>query len=224
MKTARKLEQNVADELEWDARLGATPIGVSATDDGVVSLTGHVASIYEKSAAETAAKRVRGVKAVANELEVKPNAPDVRDDAEIAQAAVAALEWTDLVPAKHIQVTVSGGWLTLDGEVKWQFQKQWAEGAVSGLGGVRGVTNRIIVKSQASTGQVKEQIEAALERNARLDAHGIKVEMEDGTVTLLGKVKSWAEKDEAEQAAWFAPGVKDVENLLEVREPANDIV
>lgn len=219
MKTTRKLEQNVADELEWDPSLDVAHIGVSATADGVVTLSGHVESFHEKTAAETAAKRVRGVKAVANELRVIPDAP--RDDTEIAQAAIAALEWTDFVPAKHIQATVSGGHVTLEGEVKWNFQKRGAENAVRDVAGVTDITNLIRVKSEPSEGKVKEQIEAALERNARVDANNITVHLEDGTVTLFGKVSSWAEKDEAEQAAWFAPGVERVENLLEVDELAH---
>ena len=214
MSASIVLQQNVIDELAWDPIVHGSPIRVTTTRDGVVTLEGRVGSYFIRASAERAARRVRGVSAVANELIVNP--PYERDDAEITKDVLAGLSLTVVVPTEHINVSVDHGWVTLDGEVKWQFQKRAAEASIWQVPGVQALRNRIKVKSGPSKARVKEQIEAALERNARLDAQAITVETNDHTVTLRGTVNSIAEREEAEQAAWFAPGVEDVQNLLEV--------
>jgi len=207
------LKQKILDELEWEPSLDAAHVGVAVTNN-VVTLTGSISSYAEKIAAERAVKRVVGVRAVANNLEVRPAVPAKRNDTEIAQAAVNALLWDIQVPNEAITVRVAEGWLTLEGKVTYHFQKDSAERAVRHLLGVRGVTNLITVKPSVQPIEVKSRIEAALRRNAELEARGIQVEALDGKVTLRGKVHTWTERDEAERAAWAAPGVSEVEDHL----------
>ena len=209
------LRRDVEEELEWEPSLHATEIGV-AVHDGIVTLTGSVPSYTEKRAAERVAKRVQGVKAVANDIEVRMPWTSERTDADIAQAAVDALKWKTLVPDDRIKVAVSKGWITLEGDVDWQFQRKDAEEAVHHLVGVRGVTNQITVKPRVLATAVKSRIEAAFRRSAELDAQKIRVETHDGKVTLHGQLHSWAERDEADRTAWAAPGVSEVENLIMV--------
>jgi osmotically-inducible protein OsmY len=198
-------------EIREPARIGV------AVRNGVVTLTGSVSSYPEKQAAERAARRVDGVKAVANDIEVKLPTSAIRSDTDIAAAAVNALRWDIQVPDERIKVTVRDGWVTLEGDVDYWYQKQAAERDVRSLQGVKGVINNIkVVTPRVSPEEVKAKIEQALERSAELDARRINVETYDGTLVLTGKVRSLAEKEEAEAVAWSTRGVSQVENKIVV--------
>jgi osmotically-inducible protein OsmY len=214
-KTDSQLRTDVEAELKWEPRVNPNEIGV-AVKDGVVTLTGWVDSYTKRYAAEEAAHRVRGVRAVANEIEVKLPALAERTDADIAAAAVRALEWDAMVNVDNLDVTVSKGWVTLKGSVDWQFQKTDAERVVSRLIGVKGVTNLLTIKPRVTQSDVKQKIEQALVRSAQTDASKITVEVDGSKVILKGTVRAYAEKQEAERAAWAAPGVTSVDNRITV--------
>ncbi len=213
--TDLELKKSVEEELNWEPSVNPAHIAVAAKD-GIVTLAGRVESYIEKINAERAAARISGVKAVVNEIEVRlPNSSE-RTDEDIARAAVNALNWSISVPANRIKVKVSGGWVTLEGGVDWQFQRKAAENAVRGLIGVKGVSNLIEVKPQVSKTVVKTAIESALKRTVEADANRISVETDGDKVILRGNVRSWFEREEAERAAWSAPGVRTVDNRITV--------
>lgn len=217
VRTDEEIRDDVLDELEWDPAIPeASQIGV-AVDNGVVTLSGVVASYPVRRAAEEAARRVDGVRAIANDVEVRVPAEGARSDTDIAAAAVNALEWDSQVPSERIKVVVRDGWVTLEGTVDWHYQKEAAERAVRNLQGVTGVTNQIkVVAPRISPAEVKARIERAFERSAQLEAQGISVEVHDGRLVLTGRVRSMAERDQAEAAAWSTKGVSEVENRIVV--------
>ena len=215
MKNDSDLQRDVFDELKWEPAVDSEDIGVTVKD-GVVTLAGVVDSYPEKWAAERAAKRVAGVKALALELQVKLPGSGGRTDADIARAAENALAWDVWVPRDRIKVTAENGAVSLEGEVESQYQRSSAEQAVHRLAGLKAIFNQITVKPKVEPTEVKEKIEAAFKRSAVLDAQRIKVQADGGKVTLSGSVGSWAEREEAVSAAWAAPGVKEVKDLIAI--------
>jgi osmotically-inducible protein OsmY len=215
MKSDRDIERDVREELQWDPDLDATDIAVSVRD-GVVTLTGFVKSYTDKYEAEAAAKRVAGVSAVANDLEVRMPSVDERPDPEIARDAVSAIKSQLPISSERIKVVVKNGWVTLEGQVEWQYQKNTAENAVRRIKGVKGVSNLIVLKPSAEPTEIKSKIMEAFKRNAELDANRIQVEANGSEVILKGTVRSWVEREEAERVAWSAPGVTRVEDRIVV--------
>ena len=215
MYTNTALQRKTLAELNWEPALDASHIGV-ACSDGVVTLTGYVNSFADRITAERVVRRLGGVKAMANDLEVKLPTTSLRTDTEIAEAAVRALEWDVSVPHERVKVAVSNGWVTLEGQVEWQYQRDAAERVVRQLVGVKGVSNQVLLAPRVSAADVKSRIEAALRRSAELEARRVQVEVQDGKVVLRGKVHSWTERQEAEHAAWAAPGVAGVRDELEI--------
>ncbi|HMA22799.1 MAG: BON domain-containing protein [Gemmatimonas sp.] len=216
MKTDMQLHKDVLAELTWDPQLNEKEIGVAAKD-GVVTLTGWVASYAEKLAAERATERVAGVKAVANDLTVKIPSNFARSDTELAHRIVDALVWDVEVPDEKITASVTNGWVTLEGEVEWQYQRDAAARAARNLAGVHGVYNNIhVMAKRVSSDEVSQSIKEALERRADRTASHIIVDTKDGVVTLTGSVPSYGDRRAAEGAAWSAPGVTEVRDALAV--------
>lgn len=209
------VQQNVQDELLWEPALNAVEIGVSVKN-GIVTLSGTVDSLSKKLAAERAVKRVKNVKGVAMDVEVVYPSSNKRSDAAIAQAAVDALAWSNLVPSDQVHVEVEDGYITLEGEVQWQYQRDAAKDAVKDLQGVKGISNLVTVRPAASTFLIKDNIKKALQRMANIEADNIAILTEEKTITLKGKVRSWREKEEVEQVVWSTPGVSAVKDELEI--------
>jgi osmotically-inducible protein OsmY len=212
--TDTQIRDDVASELIWDPSLNSDQITVTAKD-GIVTLTGTVPHYFEKVSAEKAAQRVSEVKAVADELEVKLPGVFQRNDGDIAQSALNALKWNYQVP-DGVEVMVDRAWITLRGEVEWEYQREAAKNAVSSLMGVRGVTNELKLMSRVHTGDVKTRIQEALKRSAENEGREIKVAVDGAEVTLTGNVHSLSEIDDAKFAAWCTPGVMAVTNNLKV--------
>lgn len=217
MRTNSEIQQNVMEELKWEPLLNASEIGV-AVKNGVVTLSGIVDTYAKKVAAEKAAKRVAGVKAVAEDITVRLFPGTKKTDAEIAEAVLTALQWHSAVQEDQIKVKVEDGIVTLEGEVQWQFQKDAARNMVENLNGVREISNKIKITPAVTSKNIKHEINAAFHRHATVDSGKIKVEVSGSRVTLRGKVRSWAEKRDAEIAAWLAPGVNTIDNELEITE------
>jgi len=209
MKTDSQLQQDVSAELQWEPSVHAARIGVEVKD-GVVTLAGQVDSYAEKWSAERAAQRVAGVKAMATELKVHLSSLSKRTDADIAEAVENVLEWNSSLPDGAIQVMVEGGWVTLSGDVDWQYQRQAASDSVRYLMGVTGVSDQIDIKPSVTATAVKSDIEAALNRTSIADAKKISVAVHGSDVTLSGTVHSWDERDTATNSVWGTPGVRNV--------------
>ena len=215
MKTDLQLKMDVEAELEWEPSVNAAQVGV-VVRDGVVTLSGHLDTYAQKHAAERAAQRVQGVKAVAVELDVKLAPGHVRSDADIARAVESALEWNSLVPDEKIRVMVEKGWVTLSGEVDWDYQRRHAVSSIRPLTGVVGVTDNMTLKPQVTPANITQRIQSALQRQAEREARDIRVSVSGHTVTLEGQVHSWPEAVAAQGAAWSAPGITSVVNHLRV--------
>jgi len=215
MKTDVQIREDVLDELMWEPMLKPSEIGV-AVKDGIVTLSGYVNDYSKKLAAEKAVKRVKGVKAVAEDIQVRLPFEMQKDDEEIAVEVVNALKWNTNIPDEKISIKVDNGWVTMEGELEWQYQRDAALSAVRDLIGINGVINLLKLKPVLNASIIKSNIRKALERNADLEADKITIDASDSTVTINGKVHSWSEKSEAERAIWATPGVAKVINHLEI--------
>jgi osmotically-inducible protein OsmY len=215
MRTDFEIQQDVMAEIKWEPLLNASEIGV-AVNSGVVTLSGLVNTYTKKLLAEKAAERVHGVKAVAEDIEVKILGTGEKKDSEIAETALNLLKWNSSILEEQIKIKVEHGRLTLEGEVEWEFFKSAAEKAVENLVGVRSIVNNIKITSKINPMDIKKKITIAFHRNATIDTENINIETVNNKVILTGKVSSWIERKEAERAAWLAPGVNSVENKLKV--------
>lgn len=215
MRSDREIERDVREELNWDPDLDAEDIAISVKD-GVVTLAGFTKSYNDRLEAEHAAKRVAGVLAVANDIEVRLPSIDQRPDPDIARDAIASLKAQLPLSHEKIKVLVKDGWLTLEGTVEWQYQKTTAENAVRKVKGVKGVTNVISLKPKVEPTDIQRRIQEAFKRNAEVDANRITVETHGSEVILKGTVRSWIEREEAERVAWSAPGITSVEDRIVV--------
>jgi osmotically-inducible protein OsmY len=215
MRTDKEIKQDVEAELKWDPDIDATDVGI-AVKGGVVALTGYISGYLQKYEAEKAAKRVAGVAGVANDLEVRLPKIDQRPDPDIARDAVEAIKSHLPISCNRIKITVGSGWITLEGEVEWNYQRETAEEAVRAIQGVKGVSNFIQLEPQARPSEIKKKIEDAFRRHAHIDANNIQIETYGGEVVLKGTVRSWIEREEAERAAWAAPGITKVDDRLTV--------
>ncbi|NWF47045.1 BON domain-containing protein [Hydrogenophaga sp. D2P1] len=215
MKSDAQLKKDVEAELEWDPSINAAEVGV-AVKDGVVTLSGHLNTLAEKHEVEKVVQRVAGVRAVAVELDVKLTAGSARSDSEIAHAVETAFKWHSSVPANRIQVKVEKGWVTLAGEVDWEYQRAAAANLVRPLIGVMGIDNNIVLKRRTTPDNIEKRIRDALTRQAEREAKGIEVQVLDSTVVLRGSVHSLAERVAAQGAAWSAPGITRVDNELRI--------
>jgi osmotically-inducible protein OsmY len=215
MRTDKEIKQDVEAELKWDPDIDATDVGI-AVKGGVVALTGYISGYLQKYEAEKAAKRVAGVAGVANDLEVRLPKIDQRPDPDIARDAVEAIKSHLPISCNRIKLPVGSGWITLEGEVEWNYQRETAEEAVRAIQGVKGVSNFIQLEPQARPSEIKKKIEDAFRRHAHIDANNIQIETYGGEVVLKGTVRSWIEREEAERAAWAAPGITKVDDRLTV--------
>ncbi|MBX4958191.1 BON domain-containing protein [Rhizobium lentis] len=209
------LRQNIIDELDFEPSIDAANIGISV-EDGIVTVTGHVSSYSEKETAERVVKRIKGVRGIAQEIEVRIFGNHETSDDDIARRAVNMLDWNVSVPKGAIQVKVQKGWVTLTGKAEWQYQKNAAADAVRNLAGVVGLSNLIEISPSVSAADVKKRIEDAFKRDAELESQGIRVEVSGGSVTLKGKVHTWSERRAAERAAWSAPGIKTLNDQIAI--------
>jgi osmotically-inducible protein OsmY len=216
MKSDSDIRKDVEDELGWDPDIDTTDIAISVKN-GVVTLAGFVPSYSQKFQAEKDVKRIAGVVGVANDIEVRVPSMDQRPDPDIARDAVNALRSHLPLSSQNMKVTVANGWITLEGDAEWNYQRQRAEEAVRFVKGAKGVVNLIEVKPKVTPSEIKRKIEEAFKRSAEVDAKNIQVETTDGQVTLKGTVHSWFEREEAERAAWAAPGVRKVEDRIAIR-------
>lgn len=218
MRTDNQIQKDVMEELSWEPFLNESEIGV-AVKNGIVTLSGIVDSFSKKLSAEKAAKRVAGVKAVAEDIQVGLSPEYNKTDTEIAEAVLNVLKWNTTIPEDRIKVKVENGRVKLEGEVEWEYQRQNARTAIENLTGVNAVNNLISVKPKLKATDIHQKINSAFHRNATIDAEKINVDVIGNKVLLRGKVRSLAEKDDAERAAWSAPGILSVESKLDVEIP-----